>query len=282
MTVKWAAVSKIDLHVHTTASDGRFTPSEIVQKAQEYGLSTLAITDHDTVEGIAPALQAAEAYPWLTVIPGVEINTDVPSGEVHILGYFIDYINHQLIDALHRLRDSRVGRAQKMVEKLNKLGIRISMERVRELACSGSMGRPHIAQAMLEKGYIHTFKEAFNKYIGRDGPAYVEREKITPVEAVKLVLDARGIPVIAHPFTFEGYEGLINELKITGLAGIEVYYGSHTEEQVSSLLALAKKYDLVATGGSDYHGNDPLNETMLGAVNIPPDCVEKLIALARR
>ncbi|MDP2917204.1 MAG: PHP domain-containing protein [Dehalococcoidia bacterium] len=275
-------MGKIDLHVHTTASDGRFTPVEIVQKAVEYGLSHIAITDHDALDGIGAAMQAAEAYPWLTVIAGVEINTDVSSGELHVIGYFIDYYNQELIDTLERLRDSRVERARKMVEKLKKLGVYIEMERVKELAGSGAVGRPHIARAMQEKGYIREYREAFSKYIGRDAPAYVERDKINPVEAVKLVKRARGLPVLGHPFTFENPEAMLAELKPLGLAGIEAYYDGYTAEQVSQLVELADKYDLVPTGGSDYHGVDPLNETSLGGSGVPQQSVERLIALARR
>lgn len=274
-------MSKVDLHIHTTASDGRFTPVEIVQKAQENGLAVIAITDHDALDGIVPALQAAEAYPWLTVIAGVEINTDVPSGELHVLGYFIDYYNQELNDTLERLRSSRLERAKKMVDKLKKLGVYISFERVKAIAGTGAVGRPHIAAAMLEKGYIKEYKEAFNKYIGHGGPAYVERDKITPTEAVKLVLRAGGLPVLGHPLTFENPEAMIVELKRIGLVGIEAYYASYTAEQVNQLLSLAKKYHLIATGGSDYHGIDPTNETVMGAVEVPLESAERLMALAR-
>ena len=179
-------MSKVDLHIHTSASDGKFTAAEIVRKAWESGLNYIAICDHDSIEGIMPALAATRACPGLTVFPGVEINTDIPAGELHVLGYLYDYENLELKEHLIRLRDSRVERARKMISKLRGLGVKIDYERVEELAGGGSLGRPHIAQALLEKGYINNFREAFLKYIGRGGPAYVERDKITPVEAVQL------------------------------------------------------------------------------------------------
>ena len=207
-------MGKVDLHIHTTASDGKFTPAEIVRKAWESGLSYIAITDHDSIDGVVPAQEAARNYNQLTVIGGVEINTDIPSGELHILGYYIDTGNVELKTKLEGLRNSRIERARKMITKLQALGLDIDYERVRELAGAGSIGRPHIAQAMLEKGYINTFREAFNKYIGRNGPAYVERDKITPVEATQLILRASGLPVMAHPLTCEDPEKIIKNLKL--------------------------------------------------------------------
>ncbi len=181
-------MSKVDLHIHSTASDGRLSPAEVVCKAAEAGLTVIALADHDTVDGIAPALEAAKTFPRLKVIPGVEISTDVPQGEIHLLGYFIDYTHHELLNSLGRMRNSRQQRAQGMIAKLKNLGLSIEWGRVKEIAGSGSIGRPHIAQAMLEKGYIASIKEAFTKYIGWGGPAYVKREKMSPAEVVKLIL----------------------------------------------------------------------------------------------
>jgi len=275
-------VSKVDLHIHSTASDGRLGPAEVVRKSAEYGLAVIAITDHDTVDGIVPALAAARAFPGLRVIPGVEINTDVPNGEAHVLGYFIDYTSHELGDTLEGLRHSRRGRAQGMIAKLGDLGIYIEWQRVQEIAGGSSIGRPHIAQAMLEKGYITSIKEAFTKYISRDGPAYVEREKIAPVEAVKLVLRAKGLPVLAHPFTINDPEMMIVELKAAGLVGIEAYYGNYTAGEVGRLVSLARGHNLIATGGSDYHGLDEGSETMIGGADVPMEVAERLIALAEQ
>jgi len=275
-------VNKIDLHVHSTASDGRFSSEEIVRKAAELGLTVIAIADHDAVSGIAPALKAAKAFHWLKIIPCVEISTDVPSGEVHVLGYFIDYTSQDLKTALAKFRVSRRGRAQGMVAKLADLGIHIEWQRVREIAGSGSIARPHIAQAMLEKGYITSIREAFDKYIARDGPAYVEREKMTPVEAVKLIIQANGLPVMAHPLTVADPEALIIELKAAGLVGIEAYYNGYSTDEIGSLVSLADKHSLIATGGSDYHGLDDSGETMLGGASVPMESAERLIALAEK
>jgi len=271
-------VSKVDLHIHSTASDGRYSPQEIVRKAAALGLEAIALADHDSIDGIAPALEEARQLKKLQFIPAVEVSTDVPTGEVHVLGYFIDYTSEEFTDALGRFRTSREGRAQGMVAKLADLGIHISWERVREIAGSGSVGRPHIAQAMLEKGYISAIKEAFDKYIARDGPAYVEREKMTPVEAVKLIVRSHGVAVMAHPFTIPEPEALIVEMKAAGLAGLEAYYNGYTSEDIGALLALAKNHGLIVTGGSDYHGLDESRETLMGEVAVPVAVVSRLIA----
>jgi len=248
----------------------------------ELGITTIAIADHDTVDGIAPALAAAKAFPRLKVIPCVEISTDVPHGEVHVLGYFIDYSNHKLLAALERMRHSRRERARGMVTKLENLDVHIEWQRVQEIAGSGAIGRPHIAQAMLEKGYIVSPNEAFTKYIGRDGPAYVEREKITPPEAVELILRANGLPVLAHPLTTNDHETMIIELKAAGLIGIEAYCHNYTAGEINSLVSLANRYNLITTGGSDYHGLDASTTTMIGSVDVPGESAERLIALARQ
>jgi predicted metal-dependent phosphoesterase TrpH len=273
-------VSQVDLHIHSTASDGKYSPEAIVGKAADLGLTIIALADHDSVDGIAPALEAARAFPRLRVIPGVEISTDIPGGEVHVLGYFIDYTSQELKSALERFRQSRERRARLMIARLRDLGIHVEWQRVREIAGDGSIGRPHIAQAMLEKNYIPTLKEAFTRYIGRDGPAYVEREKMTPAEAVALIVRSNGLPVLAHPFTIDDPETMIIQLKTAGLVGIEAYYGDYTAEVVQTLTGLAAKHGLIATGGSDYHGLDDSAETGLGGVEVPLAAAERLIALA--
>ncbi len=274
-------MSKVDLHIHTTASDGKLSPAEIVKKAAGLGLETIAISDHDTVNGIIPALTAACVYPKLTVIPAVELSTDVPSGEIHVLGYYIDYTNQEFEADLTRMRTSRLERAHKIIEKLQNLGIKIDYSRVQEIAGDGTLGRPHIAQAMLEKGYIQEFKEAFNKYIGHGGPAYVERDKLTPAEAVQLIINTGGLPVLAHPLTAGNVETMIIELKAAGLVGMEVYYAAYSFEEVSPLLGLAYKHGLIATGGTDYHGIENNSETIMGGVDVPVKAVEQLTKLAR-
>jgi len=275
-------VTKVDLHIHSTASDGRLNPAEVVHKSVELGVTIIAIADHDSVDGIAPALVAANAFPRLKVIPCVEISTDVPHGEVHVLGYFIDYTDHKLEATLERLRNSRQERARRMVNKLGNLGIHIDWKRVQEIAGNGSLGRPHIAQAMLERGYITSVKEAFTKYISRDGPAYVEREKMSPAEAVELILRAKGLPVLAHPFTVSDPETMVVKLKAAGLIGIEAYYNGYTKDEINRLVAMAERHNLIATGGSDFHGLDTGNETMIGGVDVPIESAERLIALAEQ
>jgi predicted metal-dependent phosphoesterase TrpH len=272
----------VDLHVHTNASDGRYSPAEIVNRAAQAGITVLAITDHDTVYGITPALDATKFFPNLTMIPGVEINTDTPQGEAHILGYFIDYTNPELLSILKNLRESRQDRARKIIAKLDTIGMPLSWERVNEIASTESIGRPHIARAMLEKGYISSLKEAFEKYIGRDGPAYIERSKLTPVQAANLILNAKGLPVLAHPFTVNEPEAIIRVLKENGLVGIEVYYGGYSTTSISLLLSLSRKYSLIATGGSDYHGLDEKTEIGIGRSGVPMKSATDLINLARQ
>lgn len=294
-------MSKVDLHMHSCVSDGRYAPAELIARAAAAGLQVIALTDHDNVDGIPAALEAAQKFPNLRVIPGVEISTEEPEGEVHVLGYFIDCGNPELLAALEKSRESRVGRAHAMLEKLAGLGMPLEWKRVQQIAGDGTIGRPHIAQALLEKGYIATLKEAFEKYIADGGPAYVERIKITPAETVELISRAGGIAVLAHPLTSKRIRGAsgttalepktakldepeatIARLKKNGLAGIEAYYGEYTQEQVQSLLKLAEKYGLLATGGSDYHGLDENAETRLGGAKVPLAAAEKLIARAEQ
>jgi predicted metal-dependent phosphoesterase TrpH len=273
-------VSRVDLHVHSNVSDGKYSPEEIVARATGLGLEFLSLTDHDSIDGIAPAIRAAGAFPGLTFVPGVEISTDVPDGEVHVLGYFIDYADKELGAALKRFRESRQVRARGMVDKLHQLGIDIDWSRVQEIAGDGTIGRPHIARAMLEKGYIDSLLEAFEKYIGRDGPAYVEREKMMPEEAVALVLRSGGLPVMAHPFTTPEPEAMVVRLKAVGLVGIEAYYKDNTEENTAALIRMAEKYGLIVTGGSDYHGLGDSREVEMGGVEVPVEAVERLMKLA--
>ena len=271
---------RIDLHLHTTASDGMFSPEEVVGLAAEKGLEAIAITDHDSVSGVAAAVKAAESSPGLKVIPGVEFNTDIPDGEVHVLGYFIDYRSQELRKELRRLRQARKRRARRIMAKLAQLGVEVSWERVTQLAAGGSMGRPHIAQAMLEQGYISSLQEAFIRYIGRRGPAYVERERMSPVEAVKLVVKARGLPVLAHPAGIDGLEELIEQLKAAGLVGLEAYYNGYSQQTIDRLVDIAAKHGLITCGGSDFHGFGGGREILVGGIEVPGDCLAQLVALA--
>lgn len=275
-------MSRVDLHLHSNASDGKLSPEELIREAVAAGLEVIALTDHDTVDGIIPARDTAGEFPDLTFVPGVEISTDLPDGEAHILGYFIDYTSPELEASLVRFRDSRTIRARRMVAKLAEMGIDIDWSRVQEIAGEGSIGRPHIARAMLEKKYITSFEEAFDKYIGHGGPAYVEREKMTPTEAVRLVKEAGGIAVLAHPFTVGDNNtviSMVQELKPHGLDGVEAYYKDNTPEQTEAMLAMADEHGLIATGGTDYHGDEAGGER-LGGVEVPLEAAEKLLALA--
>lgn len=271
---------RIDLHLHSSASDGRLSPAELVRQAAQIGMDIIAMTDHDSVEGVAPALEAARAYPSLKVVPGVEINTDVPHGEVHILGYFIDYNSTGLRDRLGLLQESRLGRARRMVDKLHGLGLNVDWDRVLELAAGGAVGRPHVAQALLEAGYISDLREAFDRYIGREGPAYVERLKLSPMEAVKLVVEARGLPVLAHPADIPNLDNMLSRLSEVGLVGLEAYYGEYPGETVRRLVGMARRYGLLTTGGSDFHGPESTLPTPMGSVFVPWEPVKRLLSLA--
>ena len=273
-------MSRIDLHVHSTASDGRLSPQAVITEAAARGLMYVALSDHDTVDGVGPALQAAQDYPRLNVIPAVEISTDIPDGQVHILGYFIDYTSEDLTSSLKRFKNSREGRAQAMIARLGELGMTIDWQRVQEIAGVGSIGRPHIAQAMLENRYIKSLKEAFEKYIGQGCPAYVERDKMTPVEAVELIVRSKGLPVLAHPTTVADPERLVEILKPVGLIGLETYYKDYNADEKNRLVAMAERHNLLATGGTDYHGLEDETEVMIGGVDVPLEAVERLIAMA--
>ncbi|MCL2615583.1 MAG: PHP domain-containing protein [Dehalococcoidia bacterium] len=273
--------AKIDLHVHTNASDGRFTPAQLVRLAAQSGLTLLAITDHDTVGGVAEAQVAARDVPSLKIIPGVEISTHAPGSEVHVLGYFIDTSDAHFLQQMAALNDSRHDRAFAMVAKLHDLGLDISLERVKQLAGDGSIGRPHIAQALMEKGYVSSFQEVFVRYLGQGCPAYVERIKVTPEEAVALILQSGGLPVLAHPTYAGDVVPLLSRLVECGLAGLECYYKNYSSEQRADILALARRFNLITTGGSDFHGIDDATEVLLGDAGVPAECSESLIQTAR-
>jgi 3',5'-nucleoside bisphosphate phosphatase len=275
------SISSVDLHLHSTASDGKLNPHDLVKLAAETGLKVIALTDHDTIEGIFPALEAAKASPDMTFIPGVEISTDLPDGEAHILGYFINYNDPDFTKTLEKFRVSRLTRGKKMVDKLNSLGFFVDWKRVQEIAGDGVIGRPHIARAMLEKGYINKFEDAF-RYIGHDGPAYVPRDKMTPEEAVELIVRAKGLPALAHPFTVKDPEAMVIKLKKVGLVGLEVYYKDNSPEQTANTLKLAEKYGLIATGGTDYHAMGEPDEVKLGGVEVPMKAAEQLMALKEK
>jgi predicted metal-dependent phosphoesterase TrpH len=274
-------MSQVDLHLHSSASDGCLSPAELVAEAARRGLEVIALTDHDTVDGIAPALAAAEDFPGLMVIPGVELSTEVDAGEVHVLGYFIDYDDVALNRRLIRMRNSRADRAQAMISRLEALGVDISWEHVQKIADGGSVGRPHLAQAMLEQGYVPSIREAFNGYLARGRPAYVGRQKLTPEAAVELIRQSDGLAVLAHPFTVADPEPLVIKLKAAGLAGLEAYYKDYDADTQRQLLEIADRHGLLVTGGSDYHGLEEDSDAELGGVEVPFSVVDRLLERKR-
>ncbi len=247
-------IRRADLHTHTTASDGRLSPTELVKLASEIGLPVIAITDHDTVAGLPEGIEAGKKF-GVEVIPGIELSTEDNGNDIHMLGYFIDYTNREFIEMLQHFQQIRLERAKKIIEKLEKLGVHITIEEVIQIAGNAaSIGRPHIAQAILNNGYVSDFQEAFDKYIGADAPAYVPKYKLPTVEGTQFLYKAGGVPVIAHPglSTTPDY---VEYLARNGhIMGIEVWHPEHTPEQISIYYRLAEKYRLLKTGGSDFHG----------------------------
>jgi len=248
----------VDLHLHTTASDGVKTPAEIVRYAKAKGLQAIAITDHDTIEGLEEGLSEGKKIDF-EVIPGIEISAEHSPGSMHLLGFFID-IHHPLLnDRLGYLQKARAERNPKIVEKLNQLGIDVSYEEVLKASGGGQVGRPHVAQVLFEKGYVRSFQEAFERFLKKGAPAYVEKLRFTAKESIHFINEAKGVAVLAHPNTLSmnGYselENLIIQLVKEGLKGIEVYYPEHSALEVAQYRILAERYGLLMTGGTDYHG----------------------------
>ncbi|MER2599090.1 MAG: PHP domain-containing protein [Caldilineales bacterium] len=276
-------MNQIDLHTHTTASDGRHTPTELVQMAADLGLRAIAVCDHDTTAGLDEA-QAAATAQGIELIPAVELSCDVAEGELHMLGYFPRYHDEAFQAEMARLREGRLGRAQAMVAKLNALGYPITYARVLELADGGAVGRPHVAQALVEARLVQNKGEAFERLIGRSGPAHVDRAKLTPADACRLIRAAGGLPVFAHPFIALAsgrvlepmpVEASLPELVDAGLAGIEVYYPNYTPKLIERLMGLSRRYALLVTGGSDFHGEGSAGAA-LGGVYVPTRCLTAL------
>ncbi len=257
----------VDLHVHTTASDGLLTPHEAVREASLAGLRAVSITDHDSVEGIRPALRAGRTFA-IEVIPGIEINTDYRGKGVHVLGYLLDYQSSALEEKLMYLRNARYLRASQMVQKLQSLGLAIDMDDVMQLVGFSLVSRPHIAQALYKKGYVRTPTDAFRQFIGRGRPAFVPRYKMTPMEAVRVIRESKGIPVFAHPGT-AGADHLIPDMIAEGLLGLEVFHPEHNDDKRAHYLDLAQYFGLIYTGGSDSHGPMYKSNAMVGDVRVP-------------
>lgn len=247
-------MEKIDLHMHSTASDGSSTPRELARECKAAGITRAALTDHDTIDGVAEFLEEAGRI-GLPAISGLEYNVEY-EGEMHILAYGMDIWNQELRDALDVLANQRITRASRMVKKLQDQGYPITLERVEEIAGGGVLGRPHIARALLEKGFGENVEDAFKRYLEPGKPGFLPRLKIKSSEAIRLARQAGGHCVLAHPKLayYPDYDELLTRLKGEGLEGLEVYYPAHSDEEVEFFFGLAKKYDLFITQGSDYHG----------------------------
>lgn len=250
----------IDLHTHSNASDGTFTPAEVVRLAKVGGLKALALTDHDTVAGLAEAA-AAGPQNGVEVIPGVEVSARFPGGSMHILGLGINYTNGHLAERLAVLQQARAERNPRIIAKLNALGVKITLAQVARISGQGQMGRPHIARALMESGYVRSIQEAFDLYLRNDGKAYVPKFRFPPDEAIAMIRDVQGVPVLAHPFTLGlgsafALKNTLEDLMALGLAGIEAIYAEHAPEQEALYLKLARELGLLVTGGSDFHGDN--------------------------
>ncbi len=248
----------VDLHIHTTASDGVMTPSEIVRYAKSKGLQAIAITDHDTIDGVSEGLEEGKRIGF-EVIPAIEISVEYDHGSMHLLGYFIDIYHPLLNEKLRELQKARAERNPKMIEKLNQLGIPITYEEVLRASGGGQVGRPHFAQVLVEKHYVGSFQEAFERYLKKGAPAYVDKFRFTSKEAINFIREANGVAVLGHPNTL-GLNGqieleqLLIRLIKEGLKGIEVYYPEHSPLETAQYKLLAERFGLVVTGGTDYHG----------------------------
>lgn len=273
-------MSRIDLHLHTTHSDGSLRPSEVLALAQKAGVTALAITDHDIVDGIPEALETG-ARLGIEILPGVEISSFDGKSELHILGYCINWQDETLLGRLATLRKSRHRRNPLIIERLQALGLELTYDEVRSLAGTESVGRPHIARLLMEKGYVTSAKEAFDRYLAEGRPGYVARELPTPAEAISWIRNARGVAVLAHPTwvkeSTETLPAFIRALKDNELGGMEVHYSTHTKQQTAKFLELTKQFGLLVTGGSDFHGltkPDIAVGTGRGSLKVP----ERLLA----
>jgi 3',5'-nucleoside bisphosphate phosphatase len=271
----------VDLHSHTTASDGTLSPAELVRAAVKRGVRVLAITDHDSTDGLAAARAEAAQHPPLIIVPGLEINCDVPGAEVHVLGYYVDDAAGWFQDFLREQRAERVARVHRIAERLAELGMPIDPADVFALVREGSAGRPHVAQVMVQRGYVKSVREAFDRWLHTNGPANVPRRRLTPEDAVAIIRRAGGVPVFAHP-GLAGRDELIPDMIAAGLMGIETYYAEHSATQTAHYKELCRAYGLVATGGSDYHGERSGRTNPLGHPPVPMIVYEELQQAAER
>lgn len=285
----------IDLHCHSTFSDGALSPRQLAELGRKIGLTALALTDHDTTHGIGPFLAAcaepaAEGQPGPAGIGGVEISVDVPRGTLHVLGYFVDPEDPELSAMLGQIREGREQRNHKILARLNQLGLALTWDEVAAYAGEDVVGRPHFAQALLAKGYVDSTAAAFERYLAKGKPAYVDRFRLTPEKSIAAIRHAGGVAVLAHPFTLDlkpaELRSFVAELKGVGLGGIEAYYSEHSAEQTQAYLRLARDLDLVPAGGSDFHGGTVNPDILLGrgfgSLRVPDEIAGQLRARAGR
>jgi len=265
---------KADLHTHTIHSDGTLSSSELVKKAKSAGLSVIGITDHDSVNGVDEAIAAGKEYD-IGVVPGIEMSTCLNEKEIHILGYFVDHHNEQLLQSLVILRNERYKRAERIVKKLNSLNIPLKIEAVLDHAGNGSIGRPHIANAMVEKGHADSYQQAFGKYIGNGRPAYEKKLQCSPLEIIKLISEAGGLSFLAHPGNYIT-EGEITQIIEAGIDGIEVIHPSHDANLLQYYRGIVNNYYLLECGGSDYHGGLKGDDGLLGQITVSSQAVEAM------
>lgn len=266
---------RIDLHTHTTASDGQDTPAELVHFASQQGVSILGVTDHDTVDAITE-LQAEAGKSGITLVPGVELSTTVDFAEVHVLGYFVDISDPEFTGALDALAKNRLDRIVRIIEKVQKLGYPIDGDAIIADAEYGSVGRPHVARALIDIGAVQTVGEAFDRFLKAGRPGYVPRDPFSPEDAVQLLVRNRAIPVLAHPFSTRDIEGTVKRLVPEGLKGLETYYAEYSPEQHQYIRGIADEWNLIPTGGSDYHGVGFREGRVLGSAPVPDEVAERL------
>ena len=271
---------RIDLHLHTIASDGQHTPAELVQLVRQHRLDVIAITDHDTTAGIAEGLAAAHGAP--IIINGIELSAEDEQGDIHMLGYYFDRENAGLQARLNYFRDERENRGKKIVDKLTSIGVPITWDRVQSIAGDASIGRPHIARAMMEAGHVSSVREAFDRYLYNGGPGYVARYRLSPEEAIELIHSAGGVAVMAHPGLVDDYRAVIERLVPAGLDGVEVAHPDNNQTVRENLRGLATQHGLIITGGSDFHGEVINATTVPGCTNPPTEAVAQLAERSKR
>jgi predicted metal-dependent phosphoesterase TrpH len=271
-------MAKGDFHLHSTASDGVHTPTWVMEKAAANGVRVLALTDHDSTEGLAEARAAADRL-GLRLVPGLELSTDLGKADVHLLGFGFDVSARPLQEFLAWQREGRLGRTRRIVEILHENGMAVELERVLQIAGDATVGRPHVARALMERGYVASVQEAFDLWLGNGKPADVDREKLEPADAIKVVHENGGVVFVAHAiFIGEDYPTALRQLAQWGVDGIETYYKHYTPELVAAHAALAAELGLAASGGSDYHGLGNPDDREIGDIPFPDEKVDTFVA----